>query len=859
MACILDARKAPGVPMAAPAPFPPVIKHYRLARELGRGGMGVVVEGFDRRDDSRVAVKLLHPYLAMADETYRERFEREAHIGALLRSPYTVHLLDYGVEQQHYFIVMEFIEGTSLAEVIRDEGPLEPARALRIASEVARALEEAGARGVVHRDIKPENILVDRDGRVKVTDFGIARQETAAGLTGTGGFVGTAHYAAPEQSEGFADQRTDVYALGATLYCMLAGHPPYDGRSVTDILIQHRVASLPMAPLSHLPDPVQNLVRRCLEKDPLDRYQTASELVGALERARAALTRQPGAPPPRSGGSRAPAPVRTDDRTGYARRVLDEPSRPAEPTVAATPVPAPLQDEATAVAPTPPPAVPPAAVPPADATVAAPVPTAPPAAAPVEATVVAPTPPPAPPPVEATVVAPASAPPPPPAAPPAPATVVTPAPAQPPGEATVVAPATPPPAAGATVVAPTPPPPGTRTPGATAAAPVPPAPVSPAPAPGASAPPPVPPKKRPAWHYAAMAAAVLAVAAVVALLVVPRGDDGPAASGDTSPTPGETATATGTAAATGTPTATATTATATATSTPERLPTVYAPVSTVPLAQLFSGARADVVGQPGACTVEAWLQPTRSTTGQYASNRVAERLCTGDTVVVATNSPAASTFLLGEGLLWWRVLVEKSGNVLWVAEAAADGRDRQLTIVRRFDAPPPMTIDPKQYDYTARIYTEIGEVELKLNAAEAPVSVNNFVFLAERGFYNGLTFFRATADLLQGGDPVLDKGGGGDPGYQIRPDVNALRNSRGTVSWAQRGDGLAGSQFFINVADNRFLDADNPDRAGSFYPFATVTRGIEVIDEIVFKAARNGELLTPPFVIYRVTIERTPK
>jgi peptidyl-prolyl cis-trans isomerase B (cyclophilin B) len=347
---------------------------------------------------------------------------------------------------------------------------------------------------------------------------------------------------------------------------------------------------------------------------------------------------------------------------------------------------------------------------------------------------------------------------------------------------------------------------------------------------------------------------VLVIAAIVVALALSMGGDGtPAATGDTSPTPPGTVTPTGTG------TGQTATPTATATATPERLPTVYAPVSTVPLAQLFSGARAEVVGDPGACTVEAWLQPTRATTGQYAANRVVERLCTGDTVVVVTNSPAASTFLLGEGLLWWRVLIEKSGTVAWVAEAAADGRNRQLSIVRRFDAPPPFTIDPKRFDYTALIETERGQIELKLYAEEAPVSVNNFVFLAERGFYNGLSFFRATGDLLQGGDPLLARGGGGDPGYQFRPDENALRNARGMVSWAQRSDGQAGSQFFINVADNRYLDADNPERAGAFYPFAGVRRGIEIVDEIVQKAPRNGELLTPPFVIYRVTIERTPK
>lgn len=147
------------------------VKQYRMVRELGRGGMGVVFEAIDVRDGGRVAVKLLHPWLAAEDSSFRDRFEREAHIAALLRSPYTVRLLDFGVVEGNYFLVMEFVEGTTVGQELR-QGPMEPMRALRIAIDVARALEEAAARSVVHRDIKPDNILLTPDGRVKVTDFG---------------------------------------------------------------------------------------------------------------------------------------------------------------------------------------------------------------------------------------------------------------------------------------------------------------------------------------------------------------------------------------------------------------------------------------------------------------------------------------------------------------------------------------------------------------------------------------------------------------------------------------------------------------------------------------------------------------
>lgn len=281
----------PGIPQS--------LSHYRLTRLLGKGGMGMVYEGRDRRDDSRVAVKLLYPHLA-TDPEFRERFEREAHVAALLRSPYTVHIIDFGLEQDWYYLVMEFVEGVAISDRLR-EGPLPPADALRVAGDVARALEEAGARGVVHRDIKPENILLTNEGRVKVADFGIARQVGGGNLTMGGGFVGTPLFAAPEQATGDSDHRSDIYSLGVTLYAMLTGRPPYNG-SPFDVIQQHRASSIPMGPLAYLPDPIVNVVRRCMEKHPADRYQNASELGGALERARQSLSTWGGAE------STAPAP-----------------------------------------------------------------------------------------------------------------------------------------------------------------------------------------------------------------------------------------------------------------------------------------------------------------------------------------------------------------------------------------------------------------------------------------------------------------------------------------------------------------------------------------------------------------------
>jgi serine/threonine protein kinase len=258
---------------------PSTVSHYRTGKLIGAGAMGAVYLATDRRDQSLVALKLLHEHLSQ-DAAFRARFEQEAHIAAILRSPYTVHVLDSGLARGRLFIAMEYVQGRTLKDVL-SEGPLPPERALRIATQAARALEEAGARGVVHRDVKPDNILVRRDDSVKVADFGIARQEATAAFTAPGALVGTLPYAAPEQLMGQADHRSDVYALGATLYHMLAGQPPFAG-DLCELSRRIRESPPPGEPLARAPDELAAIVRRCLEKDPADRYESASELVAAL-------------------------------------------------------------------------------------------------------------------------------------------------------------------------------------------------------------------------------------------------------------------------------------------------------------------------------------------------------------------------------------------------------------------------------------------------------------------------------------------------------------------------------------------------------------------------------------------------
>ncbi|MCC7365532.1 MAG: PD40 domain-containing protein [Dehalococcoidia bacterium] len=276
--------------MTNPGP-PTVVKHYQLVRQIGSGGMSDVFLATDRRDGSEVVVKLLRNVVG-DDDSYRERFEREAHVGALLRSPFTVHLLDFGrTAEGQYFLVTEYVDGGSLQDALRN-GPMEPRRAVRIAAQVARALEEAQARGVIHRDIKPANVMLTANDGVKVLDFGIARQEGALTITMPGSFVGTANYAAPEASLGETDMRSDIYSLGATLYHMLAGQPPFSG-DLLQVLRQHREATVNLNALQNCPEELIDIIRKCLAKNPEERYQSASQLAGAIEHASRATTNPP--------------------------------------------------------------------------------------------------------------------------------------------------------------------------------------------------------------------------------------------------------------------------------------------------------------------------------------------------------------------------------------------------------------------------------------------------------------------------------------------------------------------------------------------------------------------------------------
>jgi serine/threonine protein kinase len=271
------------------ATTPPVLLgRYEVGRLLGAGGMAEVYEGLDRLLARRIAIKVLLAQYAH-DPAFLARFRREAQAAASLSHPNIVGVFDTGCEGDTWFIVMEYVDGRTLKDVIRAEGPLYWSRAAEVAGDVAGALAVAHARGIVHRDVKPGNVMLTTDGKVKVMDFGIARASAVPSITQTSAVVGTAQYIAPEQAQGLeVDPRTDVYALGCCLYEMLTGQVPFTGPTPVAIAYRH-VREDPTPPRALNPDVPVSLERVCLKamaKSPEDRYQTAVDFQQDLERVR---------------------------------------------------------------------------------------------------------------------------------------------------------------------------------------------------------------------------------------------------------------------------------------------------------------------------------------------------------------------------------------------------------------------------------------------------------------------------------------------------------------------------------------------------------------------------------------------
>jgi eukaryotic-like serine/threonine-protein kinase len=258
---------------------------YRLESKLGSGGMSTVYLALDEVLDRPVAIKLLHREISEeADQL--ERFRREARAAARLSHPNLVGVIDAGEDDGRPYIVFEYVEGRTLKRRIHEEGRLPVDEAVAYAIEIGRGLTAAHARKLVHRDVKPQNVLIDPDGRARVTDFGIARSLEAKGLTATGRVVGTTDYVSPEQAMGDdVDERSDVYSLGVVLYEMLTGGVPFEAETQVGVAMKHVNVPMPdvQARRPEVSAAVAAVVDRATTKDPRDRYGTVAEMVRDLE------------------------------------------------------------------------------------------------------------------------------------------------------------------------------------------------------------------------------------------------------------------------------------------------------------------------------------------------------------------------------------------------------------------------------------------------------------------------------------------------------------------------------------------------------------------------------------------------
>ena len=259
---------------------------YHIYEELGKGGMGKVYKALDKEIEEKVALKLLNPDI-VADSKTIERFRNELKTARQISHKNVCRMYHFGKDEGVYYITMEYVRGEDLKSMIRMMGRLSPGQAVSIARQVCEGLAEAHRLGVIHRDLKPQNVMIDRDGNVKIMDFGIARSLKAKGITGAGIMIGTPEYMSPEQVEGKdADERSDIYALGIVLYEMLTGKVPFEGETPLSVALKQKteIPENPKAINTQITEDLSRLILLCLEKEKEKRYQRIGELIAEFDR-----------------------------------------------------------------------------------------------------------------------------------------------------------------------------------------------------------------------------------------------------------------------------------------------------------------------------------------------------------------------------------------------------------------------------------------------------------------------------------------------------------------------------------------------------------------------------------------------
>ena len=259
---------------------------YEVVEEIGTGGMGKVYRVFDKKINEMVALKIIRPEIG-TDKSILERFSQELKTARKIAHRNVCRMFDIGEESGTHYITMEYVTGEDLRSLIRRIGQLTVGKTIDIAKQICDGLAEAHALGIVHRDLKPQNIMIDREGKPKIMDFGIARFIRMKGVTAPGTIIGTPEYMSPEQAEGReTDQRSDLYSLGIILFEALTGRVPFEGDTPLSIAIKHKT-EMPPDPRklnSQIPEDLNSLVLKCLEKDKAKRYQTAAEIMAELDK-----------------------------------------------------------------------------------------------------------------------------------------------------------------------------------------------------------------------------------------------------------------------------------------------------------------------------------------------------------------------------------------------------------------------------------------------------------------------------------------------------------------------------------------------------------------------------------------------